>query len=149
MRAVVQRVTRAAVSIDDEEVGKIGRGLAVFLGIGSDDDEKDIEYLVDRTVNLRVFPDEDGKMNVSTLDAAADVLLVSQFTLYGDCRGGRRPSFVDAAPPDRARSLYETFIERMEEYPLEVATGEFGAFMLVDLENWGPVTLLLDSDKKF
>jgi len=149
LRAVVQRVTRAAVSIDDEEVGKIGRGLAVFLGIGSDDDEKDIEYLVDRTVNLRVFPDEDGKMNVSTLDAAADVLLVSQFTLYGDCRGGRRPSFVDAAPPDRARSLYETFIERMEEYPLEVATGEFGAFMLVDLENWGPVTLLLDSDKKF
>ncbi len=149
MRAVVQRVTRAGVTIDDEEVAGIGRGLAVFLGIGSDDDEEDIAYLVDRIANLRIFPDDDGKMNVSTRDAGGDILVVSQFTLYGDCRGGRRPSFIDAAPPDRAKALYRDFVRQMEQYELPVATGEFGAFMLVDLENWGPVTLLLDSEKTF
>lgn len=149
MRAVIQRVTEGSVSIEDDVVGEIDSGLVVFLGIGSSDAEEDIEYLVDRIVNLRVFPDSEGKMNVSAVDADAEILLISQFTLYGDCRKGRRPSFSDAAKPDRAKALYEKFIKHLKETPLKTQTGEFGAFMMVNLENWGPVTLLLDSQKKF
>lgn len=149
MRAVVQRVTRASVSIDDRVVGDIDEGLVLFLGIGEGDDEGDVDYLVDRVVNLRVFPDDDGRMNVSLLDAGGGILVISQFTLYGDCRQGRRPSFIQAAPPDRAEQLYEAFVQRLEDYPLQLATGEFGAFMDVSLNNWGPVTLLLDSGKAF
>lgn len=149
MRAVVQRVTGASVSIDGQVVGDIGGGFVVFLGIGEGDDEEDVDYLVDRVVNLRVFPDDDGRMNVSLLDAGGSILVISQFTLYGDCRQGRRPSFIQAAAPDRAEQLYEAFVQRLEDYPLRLATGEFGAFMEVSLNNWGPVTLLLDSGKAF
>lgn len=149
MRAVVQRVTEASVMIDGVVVGDIAEGLVVFLGVGEGDDEGDVDYLVDRVVNLRVFPDDDGRMNVSLLDAGGGILVISQFTLYGDCRQGRRPSFIQAASPGRAERLYETFVERLEEYPLQLATGEFGAFMDVSLSNWGPVTILLDSNKVF
>ncbi len=149
MRAVVQRVTRARVTVDDEVAGEIGEGLVVLLGIGDGDGPEDVAYLVDRVANLRIFPDDQGKMNVSTLDAGGAVLLVSQFTLYGDCRGGRRPSFTGAASPNVAKRLYGAFTQELERLSLEVATGEFGAMMMVSLDNWGPVTLLLDSNKSF
>lgn len=149
MRAVVQRVTRARVMVDDEVAGEIGEGLVVLLGIGDGDGPEDVAYLVDRVANLRIFPDDHGKMNVSTLDAGGAVLLVSQFTLYGDCRGGRRPSFTGAASPNVAKRLYGAFAQELERLSLEVATGEFGAMMMVSLDNWGPVTLLLDSNKSF
>ncbi len=149
MRAVVQRVTRARVTVNDDVAGEIGEGLAVLLGVGAGDGPGDVAYLVDRVANLRIFPDDRGKMNVSTLDAGGAVLVVPQFTLYGDCRGGRRPSFSGAAAPGAAESLYEEFIRELESLPLEVATGEFGAMMMVSLDNWGPVTLLLDSEKGF
>ncbi len=149
MRAVVQRVTRASVSIEDEVVGSIGPGLVILLGIGEDDGSEEVDYLADRVVNLRIFADEAGRMNVSGLDAGADLLVISQFTLYGDCRAGRRPSFIRAAAPDRARGLYEEFVDALRAHPLRVETGEFGAMMTVSLDNWGPVTLLLDTDGTF
>ncbi|MFP4200939.1 MAG: D-aminoacyl-tRNA deacylase [Clostridia bacterium] len=149
MRAVVQRVTRASVTVDGRMVGEIGSGILVLLGVGTGDETQDAEYLADRMINLRIFPDDDGRMNVSGLDAGADVLVVPQFTLYGDCSAGRRPSFVNAAAPEVARNLYREFVEALRRHPIEVATGEFGAMMDVALVNWGPVTLLLDTDGQF
>ncbi|MFO7941481.1 MAG: D-aminoacyl-tRNA deacylase [Bacillota bacterium] len=149
MRAVVQRVTSASVTVDERVVGEIGSGLLVLLGVGEGDETRDAEYLADRVINLRIFPDDDGRMNVSGLDADADVLVVPQFTLYGDFSAGRRPSFIRAAAPDVARRLYLEFVDVLRRHPIEVATGQFGAMMDVALVNWGPVTLLLDTNGEF
>lgn len=149
MRAVVQRVKESTVTVEDEVIGSIDSGLLVFLGIGKDDQMEDIDYLIDKIVNLRVFEDVEDKMNLSVLDLEKDIMIVSQFTLYGDCRKGRRPSFFDAAPPDKAERLYDVFVNKINEYDLKIATGEFKAMMDVDLINDGPVTLLIDSEKEF
>lgn len=149
MRAVVQRVEKAGVSVEGNVVGSIGKGFAVLLGIGIEDTEKDIDYLAEKLVNLRVFEDNDGKMNVSLLDSGGELLVVSQFTLYGDCRKGRRPGYDKAARPEAARELYEEFVRRLKEYGLKVETGIFQAMMKVEIINDGPVTLLLDSKKEF
>ena len=149
MRAVLQRVSQASVTVDDATVGSIGPGLVVLLGVAEGDDEDDAQVLVDRIVHLRIFPDDAGKMNRSALDVGAELLVVPQFTLFGDCWSGRRPSFTEAAPPVPARALYEGFVEQLACHPLSVATGEFGAMMMVHLTNWGPVTLLIDTDGTF
>ena len=149
MRAVVQRVSEAAVRVDGEVAGAIGPGLLVLLGVGRGDVEKDADDLADKIVHLRVFPDEDGKMNRAVAEAGGAVLVVPQFTLYGDCRKGRRPSYVDAAPPEEADQLFRHFAERVRASGLEVAEGVFRADMDVSLVNRGPVTLLLDSRKTF
>lgn len=149
MRTVVQRVSSCTVTVDDETTGKIGGGLLVLLGIRSGDSEKDANYLAEKIANLRVFPDEDGKMNLSVKDIGGEVLVVSQFTLFGDCRKGRRPSYNDAAPPEVAECLYEYFVNSLKELGLPVATGLFQAMMEVNLVNDGPVTILLDSEKNF
>jgi D-tyrosyl-tRNA(Tyr) deacylase len=149
MRAVVQRVSSASVSVAGREAGRIGPGLLVLLGVGHGDGEKDADYLADKVVNLRIFADDAGQMNRSVLDTAGGVLVVSQFTLYGDCRRGRRPGYSDAAPPEEANRLYEYFTGRVRASGLEVATGVFRADMDVQLVNQGPVTLLLDSRKTF
>lgn len=149
MRAVVQRVKNAKVEVDDNEIGAIDSGLLVFLGIGNDDSMDDIDYLIDKIVNLRIFEDKEDKMNLSAVDLGKDIMVISQFTLYGDCRKGRRPSFFDAAPPDKAERLYDVFIDKINNYDLNIETGEFKAMMDVDLVNDGPVTLLLDSKKDF
>lgn len=149
MRAVVQRVSEASVRVDGEVVSRIGRGLVVLLGVGKDDDEGDASSLAGKVLNLRVFPDEAGQMNRSVLDVGGGLLVVSQFTLYGDARKGRRPSYVDAAPPEEASRLYEAFVERVRPSGLDVATGVFRAMMDVSLVNQGPVTILLDSRRAF
>ena len=149
MRAVIQRVTRASVAVDGKVVGQIGQGLLIFLGVATDDTEKDMEYLAHKIANLRIFEDEANKMNRSLLDIQGEALVVSQFTLYGDCRKGRRPSFTHAAPPDKANMFYEMFIEYLRVLGLQVQSGVFQAFMEVELLNDGPVTLLLDSRKLF
>ncbi|MDZ7672132.1 MAG: D-aminoacyl-tRNA deacylase [Halanaerobiales bacterium] len=149
MRAVVQRVKNSEVKVDDNIIGSIKSGLLVFLGIGNNDGMDDIDYLIDKILNLRVFEDQEGKMNLSALDLDKDIMVVSQFTLYGDCRKGRRPSFFDAAPPDKAERLYDVFVNKINKFDLNVATGEFQAMMDIDLINDGPVTLLLDSNKEF
>lgn len=149
MRAVVQRVKNSEVKVDDNIIGSIKSGLLVFLGIGNNDGMDDIDYLIDKIVNLRVFEDQEGKMNLSALDLKKDIMIVSQFTLYGDCRKGRRPSFFDAAPPDKAERLYDVFVNKINDFDLKVETGEFQAMMDIDLINDGPVTLLLDSNKEF
>jgi len=149
VRAVVQRVTEASVRVDDAMVGRIGRGLAVLLGVGTGDAERDAEYLAEKIVNLRVFPDEAGQMNRSLLEVAGELLVVSQFTLYGDARKSRRPSYVGAASPEEANRLYEHLVARVRATGLVVATGVFGAMMEVALVNQGPVTILLDSRKLF
>ena len=149
MRAVVQRVKNSEVKVDDNIIGSIDSGLLVFLGIGNEDAMDDIDYLIDKIVNLRVFEDQQGKMNLSALDLGKDIMIISQFTLYGDCRKGRRPSFFDAAPPDQAERLYDVFVNKINNYDLKIATGEFQAMMDIDLVNDGPVTLLLDSNKEF
>jgi len=149
MRAVVQRVKKAKVEIAGETVGAIENGLLVFAGVGEEDSEKDAEYLADKIVNLRIFSDENDLMNLSLLDIDGSALVVSQFTLWGDCRKGRRPSFAKAARPERARELYEYFIEVLNEKGIIVATGVFQEMMDVHLVNDGPVTLLLDSAKTF
>lgn len=149
MRAVVQRVRSARVTVGDEVVGKIGPGLVVFLGVGEDDTSDDLNYVVDKVANLRVFEDDEGKMNLSALQLGLDILVVSQFTLWGDCRRGRRPSFIRAAPPEKAVRMYEEFIEKLQETGLSVETGRFQEMMTVSVENDGPVTILLDSDKLF
>jgi D-tyrosyl-tRNA(Tyr) deacylase len=149
MRAVVQRVQRGEVRVQGEVIARIGPGLVVLLGIAKTDSESDLKILAEKTVNLRVFDDEQGKMNRSLLDTGGQVLCVSQFTLYGDCRKGRRPSYDQAAAPEAARRLYEAFVAALRAYGVSVATGQFQAMMEVELVNDGPVTLLLDSEKKF
>ncbi len=145
MRVVLQRVTEASVSVDEEIVGKIGKGLVLLVGIGNGDTEEDARYLSDKCLQLRIFEDEAGKMNISALDVGADVLAISQFTLFGNTRKGRRPSFVEAAPPEISRPLFERFVGFLKESGLKVETGIFGAHMLVKIFNDGPVTILLDS----
>lgn len=149
MRAIIQRVSQANVKIKGKLVGEIGKGLLVLLGVGKEDTEEDIEYLIKKILNLRIFGDEKGKMNVSLLDIEGELLIVSQFTLYGDVRKGRRPSFTDSASPDKAKKMYEQFIKKCIEQNIDVETGEFGAEMDVSLINDGPVTILLDSKKNF
>jgi D-tyrosyl-tRNA(Tyr) deacylase len=149
MRAVIQRVSRAKVTVEGSVIGKIERGFLVLLGIQSSDDEKVIEYMLDKMVNLRVFEDQDGKMNLSLGDVKGDLLIVPNFTLYGDIRRGRRPSFSAAAPPTEAEMIYNRFIEMAKMTNLKIETGQFQADMKVDIVNDGPVTLLLDSDKNF
>ena len=149
MKALLQRVSGASVSIDNEEVGRIGRGLVVFLGVAGGDTDKDVQYLVQKVVNLRIFPDEEGKFNLSAADVKGELLLVSQFTLLADTRKGRRPSFVEAAPPDQAEGLFEEFVEQARATGLKVATGRFQQYMQVEIHNDGPVTIMLDSREKF
>ena len=149
MRAVLQRVSRAKVTVDGETTGEIGRGILVLLGVSRDDSENQAIYLLEKTLNLRIFEDAEGKMNLSLLDAEGDLLVVSQFTLYGDARKGRRPSFIEAAAPDDARRLYEFFAREAGKQIAKVETGRFQAMMDVESVNDGPVTILLDSRKLF
>jgi D-tyrosyl-tRNA(Tyr) deacylase len=149
MRAVVQRVSRAQVTVHGEITGQIGLGLLVLLGVGRDDTEADAIYLSGKIAGLRLFEDRDGKMNLSVQDVSGSVLAVSQFTLYGDVRRGKRPSFDAAAPPEKARQLYEFFIEKIRAAGLRCETGRFQQMMKVELANEGPVTILLDSTKAF
>ncbi len=149
MRAVVQRVTRAKVTVDGETVGEIGNGLVVLLGIARDDTKLDAAYLAEKIAALRIFDDEAGKMNVSVKDINGGLLIVSQFTLYGDVRRGLRPSWIDAAAPEVAEPLYEFFVRQTQTFVPDVATGSFRAMMQVELVNEGPVTILLDSKKLF
>jgi len=149
MRAVVQRVRRASVKVDGETVGQIEKGLLVLLGIGADDTEADADYLSDKVVGMRVFEDADGKMNLAVTEVAGAILAVSQFTLYGDMRRGRRPSFDVAARPEQARRLYEYFVEKIRAAGVRCETGKFQAMMEVELVNDGPVTILIDSRKTF
>ncbi len=150
MRAVVQRVSRAAVSVDGRTVGHIDRGLCVLIGAGREDGDADLAYVIDKVVNLRIFADDAGKMNLSVLDVRGGVLAVSQFTLYGDARKGRRPAFIDALEPAAAEALYDRFVAGLKAAGVtEVATGVFRADMQVELVNDGPVTILVDSRKQF
>ena len=149
MRAVVQRVSRARVTVREEVTGKIDRGLLVLIGIGAADTEADADYLAAKISGLRIFEDEHGKMNLSLSEIAGSVLAVSQFTLYGDVRRGKRPSFDAAAPPEKARMLYEYFVERIRAAGLRCETGRFQEMMQVELVNDGPVTILLDSSRAF
>lgn len=149
MRAVVQRVTSSKVVVDDKIIGEIGKGLNILIGISKEDTEEDLLYLRDKIINLRIFEDENDKMNLSLLDVKGEILAISQFTLYGDCRKGRRPNFMEAEGGDKAKALYERFIDLLKEKDIKVETGEFGAHMKVDIQNDGPVTLLLDSKKNF
>ncbi len=149
MRAVVQRVSRAQVTVDARIVGEIGRGLLVLLGVTQADSETDADYLADKIVGLRIFEDQSGKMNLDTASVQGGILVVSQFTLYGDVRRGKRPSFDAAAPPEQARKLYEYFVERIRAAGLPCETGRFQEMMQVELVNDGPVTILLESAKVF
>lgn len=149
MRAVVQRVTRARVTVDDELIGEIGKGLVVLVGIARDDTKVEAAYLVDKIASLRIFDDEEGKMNLSVKDVDGGLLIISQFTLYGDVRRGLRPSWIEAAPPEVAEPLYDFFVRRARSTLGDVATGKFQAMMQVELVNDGPVTILLDSNKLF
>ena len=145
MRAVLQRVKQASVEVNQEVVGSIENGLVVLLGAKNDDQEEDVDYLVEKCLNLRIFEDDNGKMNLSALDVRAEILVISQFTLYADTRKGRRPSFTDALNPEEAERLYLRFIELTGGKGLKVESGVFGAKMLVKIFNWGPVTLVLES----
>ncbi len=149
MRAIIQRVKEASVDVEGGTVGRIGKGLLVLLGAGKGDTTADVDYLVDKILTLRIFEDSEGKMNLSVTDTGGEVLVVSQFTLYGDCRKGRRPSFDKAAPPELAEELYELFVEKVRERGVKAETGRFRAMMDVHLVNWGPMTLMLDSKKGF
>lgn len=148
MRAVIQRVSRASVRVDGKIIGAIDEGLLVFLGVGKEDGEKDVDFMVRKIPNLRIFEDENGKMNRNLKEVGGKVLFISQFTLYGDCRRGLRPSFDEAAPPEEARRWCEKVVEGLEKEGITVEQGEFGAFMEVDLLNQGPVTILLDSKER-
>lgn len=149
MRAVVQRVTEGSVTVDNKITGAVENGFVILLGVGKDDTKEDADYIADKTANLRVFEDENGKMNLSIKDVGGSVLAVSQFTLYADCRKGRRPGFTEAAAPEKAKELYDYFTSRLRELQLRVEEGIFQADMLVKIYNDGPVTLLLDSKKLF
>ncbi len=149
MRAVIQRVSRAKVSVENEIVGEIGKGILILLGVADGDSEADAVYLLEKTINLRIFEDADDKMNLSLRDIKGDLLVVSQFTLYGDARKGRRPSFSKAAAPAAAKRLYEFFVVEARKQIAKVETGRFQAMMEVELVNDGPVTILLDSEKLF
>lgn len=149
MRAVVQRVSRAKVSVDGETTGEIGNGILLLLGVAQSDEEKNADYILEKVINLRIFDDAEGKMNLSFLDVKGELLVVSQFTLYGDSRKGRRPSYIEAAAPERANALYEYFVGEARKNLSKVETGKFQAMMDVELVNDGPVTILLDSSKIF
>lgn len=149
MRAVIQRVSRAKVTVDGAIAGEIGAGLAILLGVGRNDTSAAAASMAGKCANLRIFEDDQGKMNRSLLEVKGSVLAISQFTIYGDARGQRRPSFIAAAPPERAKALYEEFCEGLRKLGVKVATGIFQAMMSVELVNEGPVTILLDSDKTF
>lgn len=145
MRVVVQRCKRASVRVGEETVGRIGAGLMLLVGFTHEDTERDVQYMADKIAHLRIFEDDAGKMNLSVLDVAGQILSVSQFTLYGDCRKGRRPNFMAAARPEQAAALYDLFNGELRKKGLEVQTGRFGAMMDVELINWGPVTLIVES----
>ncbi len=147
MRAVIQRVSRARVRVDGKTTGEIGPGLLILLGVGQGDSPKEADYLLDKIINLRIFEDAEGKMNLSLLETGGQLMIISQFTLYADSRKGRRPSFTDAAPPGEAQKLYDYFVDAARDRGLQVATGTFQALMEVELVNFGPVTILLDSSK--
>ena len=147
MRAVIQRASRASVVVEGRVAGEIGAGLLVLLGVGRTDNPESAAYLAEKIVNLRIFSDDAGKMNLSLLDVGGSALVVSQFTLYGDTRGGRRPSYIQAAPPEEANRLYQEFVRSMRGLGIRVETGVFQAHMQVELVNDGPVTILLDSEK--
>lgn len=147
MRAVIQRVTSSFVKVEDRIEGKINKGLVVLLGISEADTAKDIDYMVDKITNLRIFEDSEGKMNLSLFDIEGELLVVSQFTLYGDCRKGRRPSFVKAARPDKAEEYYNIFVKKCLDLGITTQTGVFQANMTVSIENDGPVTIIIDSEK--
>jgi D-tyrosyl-tRNA(Tyr) deacylase len=149
LRAVIQRVNQASVSVDDKIISSISKGLLILLGVAEDDEIADAKYLADKTAGLRIFEDSEEKMNLSVIDIGGEVLVISQFTLYGDCRKGRRPSFTDAAKPPKAIELYEAYISALTEIGLQPKTGIFQAYMQVELLNDGPVTILLDSKKTF
>ncbi|MDR0880565.1 MAG: D-tyrosyl-tRNA(Tyr) deacylase [Clostridioides sp.] len=149
MRAVVQRVSSSKVTVDKDNIGEVSHGLMVLLGVTHEDTSKDVDYMIDKILNLRIFEDENDKMNLSLKDIGAQLLVVSQFTLYGDCRKGRRPSFSNAAKPELAEALYEEFVSKAKAQNIVVGTGKFGAHMFVELTNDGPVTILLDSNKNF
>jgi D-tyrosyl-tRNA(Tyr) deacylase len=149
MRAVVQRVSRARVRVNGQTTGEIGPGLLILLGVGQGDTSKEADYLLDKIIHLRIFEDPEGKMNLSLLDAGGELMVISQFTLYADCRKGRRPSFTDAGPPGEAQKLYDYFVTAARTRGVKVATGIFQAIMEVELVNSGPVTILLDSSKNF
>lgn len=149
MRAVVQRVKKASVSVDGKVIGAIDKGILIYLGIHRDDTDTDCTYMVDKIINLRIFEDKEGKMNLSLLDIGGEGLIISQFTLFGDTRKGRRPSFGEAALPEKGNILYKKFIDIFRERGIKTATGSFGAMMEVDYINIGPVTILVDSQKTF
>lgn len=147
MRAIIQRVKKSKVSIEGKTIGEIEKGLTVLLGVSDTDTEKECDYLADKLINLRIFEDDCGKMNRSLLDIQGEILIISQFTLYADCKKGRRPSFVKAARPEKAIPLYERFIQHFQNLGVSTQTGKFGADMLVSIENDGPVTIFLDSEE--
>lgn len=149
MRAVVQRVSRARVRVNGQTTGEIGPGLLILLGVGQGDTPKEADYLLEKIIHLRIFEDPEGKMNLSLLDAGGELMVISQFTLYADCRKGRRPSFTDAGAPGEAQKLYDYFVAAARTRGVKVATGIFQAIMEVELVNSGPVTILLDSSKNF
>ena len=149
MRAVIQRVKHASVDVNGIKTGTISKGIVTFLGIHRSDDRQEITWVADKIINLRIFPDPDGKMNISLADINAEMLIVSQFTLYADCRKGRRPGYSGAAPPEIAEPIYNRFVDEVRKKGINAATGRFQAMMDVTLVNDGPVTLLLDSEKKF
>lgn len=149
MRAVVQRVASSSVTVEGETTGKIDKGLMVLLGVADGDTDKDVTYMVDKIVNLRIFEDENDKMNLSLQDIGASLLVVSQFTLLGDCRKGRRPSFIEAAKPEIADNLYQKFVDKARSMGIRTETGRFQTHMMVELINDGPVTILVDSNKNF
>lgn len=149
MRAVIQRVTSSKVSVDNKVIGSINKGFNILVGFSTEDTVQDLNYIKDKVLNLRVFEDNNKKMNLSVLDVEGEILVISQFTLYGDCRKGRRPNFMNAMSPDKAIDLYNEFIKIMKDSKIKIETGEFGADMKVDIQNDGPVTILIDSEKRF
>lgn len=149
MRAVIQRVTSSKVSVDNKVIGSINKGFNILVGFSTEDTLQELNYIKDKVLNLRVFEDNNNKMNLSVLDVEGEILVISQFTLYGDCRKGRRPNFMNAMSPDKAIDLYNEFIKIMKDSKIKIETGEFGADMKVDIQNDGPVTILIDSEKRF